>query len=106
MGLIHISITPLIFDEFTIRVGWFIGVGIMMIFLGFLNISNWRTGVNDKLVEKICVTANSIALVYSLLTITVDKDPQSFLVLGLLVYLTFSSIYFIIRNKKVYEERK
>ena len=100
LGLIHIGITPVIFDEFTMRVGWFIGVGLMMIFLSFLNIAYWRTGVNDKFVKKICLTANCIALLYSFLVVTVDKDPQSFLVIALLAYLTFSSIYLSIRNNK------
>ncbi len=100
LGGIHIGISPIIFDEFTMRVGWFIGVGLMMIFLGFLNIAYWRISVNDKLVKGICITANSIALVYSFLVVTVDKDPQSYLAVVLLAYLTFSSIYLSIRNNK------
>jgi len=93
MSLIHIGITPIIFDEFTMRVGWFIGVGLMGIFLGFLNISYWRTAGNDELIKWLCLSANIIALFYSILVITVDQDPQGFFVVALFVYLTFSSIY-------------
>ncbi len=86
ISLIHIGITPLIFDEFTIRVGWFIGAGLMGMFLGFLNISYWRTAGNDSLIKWLCLSANIIALVYSLLVMTVDQDLQGFLVVALFVY--------------------
>jgi len=58
ISLIHIGITPIIFDEFTMRVGWFIGVGLMGIFLGFLNISYWRSAGNDSLIKWLCLSAN------------------------------------------------
>ncbi len=101
MSLIKIGITPIIFDEFTMRVGWFIGVGLMGMFLGFLNISYWRTAGNDTLIKWLCLSANIIALVYILLVITVDQDPQGFLVVALFVYLTFSSFYLSSVNNRV-----
>ena len=93
ISLIHIGITPIIFDEFTMRVGWFIGVGLMGMFLGFLNISYWRSAGNDTLIKWLCLSANIIALIYIVLVSTIDQDPQSFLMVALFVYLTFSSSY-------------
>lgn len=99
MSLIHIGITPIIFNEFTMRVGWFIGVGLMGIFLGFLNISYWRTSGNDTLIKWLCLSANLITLIYSLLVITVDQDPQGIIVVALFVYLSFSSFYLSKKNR-------
>lgn len=93
MSVIHIGFTPIIFDDLSMRTGWFIGVGLMGIFLGFLNITYLRNAGNDRSVKWLCLSANIIALLYGLLVITVDQDPQGFLMAALLAYLTFSSFY-------------
>ncbi len=90
VGIIHISLTPVFFDQFTMKVGWFIGVGLMVIFLGFLNIANWRSNYNLH-IRRLCNIANTASIIYGVLNLFVDKDPQSYFVVVLVVYLTFSS---------------
>ncbi len=90
VGIVHVSLTPVFFDQFTMKVGWFIGVGLMGIFLGFLNIANWRSNY-DLHVRRLCIVANAASIVYGVMNLFVDKDPQGYLVVALFVYLTFAS---------------
>ena len=66
----------------------------MGVFLGFLNISHWRTEGKDFLLRKLCITANFTALIYGSLVITVDHDPQGFAVMVIFIYLFISSLLF------------
>lgn len=90
VGVVHVSLTPVFFDQFTMKVGWFIGVGLMGIFLGFLNIANWRSNF-DLHVRRLCIAANTASIIYGAMNLFVDKDPQGYLVVGLFIYLTIAS---------------
>lgn len=91
--MIHISLTPILFDQFSMRVMWFVGVGLMGIFLGFLNIAYWRTAGNDSIVRNLCISANCISIIFGTVYLFVDRDPQGFLVVALFIYLTFASFF-------------
>lgn len=90
-GIIHIALAFFVFDRFAMRVMWFVGVGLMAVFLGFLNIAHWRT--TDPLIRKVCILANCASVVFGALSLGVDRDPQGYFLLGLLVYCTIASIF-------------
>jgi len=88
VGVIHIALTPVFFDTFTIRVMWFIGMGMMGIFLGFLNVASWRAEGRDNIVLMLSRISNLIATAFVICYIFIDQDPQSCVVLVLFLFLT------------------
>ncbi len=62
----------------------------MGIFLGFLNIANWRSNY-DLYVKRLCIGANTVSVIYGVMNLFVDKDPQGYIVVALFGYLTFAS---------------
>lgn len=68
---------------------WFAGAGLAMIFVGFLNISLARgAGRGDRLVRALCYIANLITLVFGVLIVVVDSEPQVIFGLALIALMT------------------
>ena len=91
ISIIHISLTPVFFENITERVMDFVSRGAMGIFLGFLNIAFWRNTSKDSIINRLCVTSNFIATILFAMFLFFDRSPQAYLVVVLFVYLTLSS---------------
>ena len=91
VGVIHIAFIPVFFDTFTTRVMWFISMGMMGIFLGFLNVASWRTEGRDSIVLMLSRISNLIATAFVICYIFIDRDPQNYVVLVLFLFLTTTS---------------
>ncbi|KAA3610623.1 MAG: hypothetical protein DWQ05_21640 [Calditrichaeota bacterium] len=90
IGFVHISVTPAIFNQFTMQVGWFIGVGLLAFTLGFLNIANWRSN-DDLLIRRLTIGANMATVFWGVMNLFVDKSPQGYLIVALFTYLALAS---------------
>jgi hypothetical protein len=97
-GIIHIGRTTIVFDEIKVRVWWYIATGLLSVFIGFLNISNWRSAKDDKLVKWLCLSANFISFIFFLLALIFATLYDHFIEVAITVvlfaFLTFSSFYF------------
>jgi len=101
-GVIHIALTPVFFETFTIRVMWFISMGMMGIFLGFLNVAFWRTEGRDSVVLMLSGISNLIATAFVICYIFIDRDPQNYVVLVLFLFLTTT---FFLTTRKHFKKK-
>jgi hypothetical protein len=95
LGVVHISVTPLIFTQFSAGTLWFVSGGLMGIFLGFLNLAIIRTDGKDVIIKYLGIIANLLATIFfSVGIILVERSPQGFIGLFLIISLTTLSIKF------------
>ena len=83
IGVIHTALTPVFYHEFSPDALWFAGTGLALVFLGLLNITAER--VFEPWILNICVVANLVGCIYSILIVIVLPEIQA--VAGLLIFL-------------------
>ena len=88
VSAVHMALSSVFFETFTMRVMWFISMGMMGIFLGFLNIAFWRTEGRDRVVLMLSRISNLLATAFAFCYIFIDRDPQNYIVLVLFMFLT------------------
>ena len=74
---------------------WFAGSGIAMIAVGFLNIAMSRHAA-DLLVRILCYVINLLTVIFGLLIVTVDSEPQ--VIFGLLLMVTMTVTSFLLKE--------
>ena len=87
-GVIHSSLSFVFFNEFSMRVMWFVSQGLMGIFLGFLNLVVLRVKQLDNYTFWVTNLANILALLFVAFYLQVDKDPQGYMLAGVLILMT------------------
>lgn len=90
-GLVHVALAAVFFDTFTMRVMWYVGQGLMAVFVAFLNLvasRMVRLGTTDLVVRHLTNLANVITLVFVVVYLQVDRDPPGFVMLALIVVVT------------------
>ena len=92
LGVVHVAMTPVFFDEFAERVMWFVAQGLMGIVVGFLNIAAARAAWRDPVTTRLCHLANGLSLVFIGLYTVVDRALPSWVGIGLFVLLTISAL--------------
>ncbi len=90
IGVIHVALTPMFYPEFNLNAIWFAGTGLALIFLSFLNISAER--VPERLILNLCILANFIFLIFSMLIIIILPDVQAWITLALALFVTLGSV--------------
>ena len=90
-GVVHSSLAPVLFDEFSMQVMWFASQGLMGIFLGFLNLVVLRVKQLDNFTFWVTNLANFLALLFIAFYLQVDKDPQGYILAGLLILMTITA---------------
>ena len=103
LGVLHVSMTPVLFRRFAQDVLWFASGGLMIIFISFMNFVLMRDGGKDRIVQLLCHSANIIGLVFAstmfVLSWSRAVPPlQSFFVLFLFVVETIAA--FIIGSRQ------
>lgn len=92
LGVVHVTMTPVFFDEFVVRVMWYVAQGLMGIFVGFLNIAAVRTAWRDSVTNRLCHLANGLCLVFGLFYSMVDRALPSYIALALFAVLSTSAL--------------
>ena len=87
LGVIHIGMAPVFFDEFTMRVMWYVAQGLMGAFVAFLNIACRQLEWREPRIAALTHLANMLGLLFAILYATVDPSPPSFVGIGLFVIL-------------------
>ncbi|MBL8645295.1 MAG: hypothetical protein JNK21_15290 [Rhodospirillaceae bacterium] len=90
LSVLHIGAAPAIFSEIKSSLAWFIGVGLMGLFLAFLNFIAARS-VNDVLATRLTASANGLAVLFACGNAVTDPVPQTYVVIALFVALALSA---------------
>lgn len=91
-GALHIALTPVFFEEFAMRVMWYVAQGLLGIVMGFLNLATARTGWSDRTSALLCHTANGLGVLFVCLYATVDPTPPSYVAILLFLALFGSAL--------------
>ena len=91
-GIVHIAMAPVFFDEFAMRVMWYVAQGLMGVVVGLLNIAAVRVGWRDRVTTRLCHLANCLCLVFGVLYSTVDRALPSYVGTLLFAVLSVSAL--------------
>ena len=91
LGTVHAALTPTFYGRFSMGAMWFLGSGLTMVFLGFLNITLSRSASRDRLARILCYIANLLCTGFGFLLVTLDGEPQVIFGVVLIVLLTITA---------------
>ncbi len=80
VGIIHIVATPVWFEDFGPAVLWYVGSGLALLFLGFLNIACTRRTERDCVTYWLTIFGNGIGLLFAGTLLYFDREAMSLLV--------------------------
>lgn len=92
LGLLHVSVTFVDYDTFSLRALWFAGAGVAIILAGFLNVVLLRDAGKDKVVRSLCVLANMTFAVMFAAALFLMQQPQVFVGLTLFIIAAVTSL--------------
>jgi hypothetical protein len=90
LSVVHIAATPAIFSELKSSLAWFVGVGLMGLFLAFLNFIAARHAA-DRMITRLCLAANVLGIFFACGNIITDPAPQSYIAAGLFIGLALTA---------------
>lgn len=91
LGAVHAALTPMFYGRLSLGAMWFLGSGLTMIFLGFLNVTLGRGAGSDRLARTLCHIANLLCTIFGFLLVTLDSEPQVVIGLVLIVLMTVTA---------------
>jgi hypothetical protein len=94
LGVVHTSLTPMFYGRLSPGAMWFAGAGLAMIFVGFLNIALARVAGKDRVIAMLCYVANLTTVVFGVLIVVVDNEPQ--VIFGLILITLMSITAFLL----------
>jgi hypothetical protein len=86
LSVTHIAATPAIFSEIKSSLAWFVGVGLMGLFLAFLNFIAARHA-GERLITRLCLAANILGVVFAGGNIVTDPGPTALVAAALFLGL-------------------
>jgi hypothetical protein len=98
LGLLHVLVTFVDYDEFSLRALWFASAGVAIILAGFLNLVLLRDAGRDKIVWLLCLFTNIVFVIMFAAALYLMQQPQVFLGVALFAVTTF--IAFVIYRTK------
>lgn len=101
LGAAHALLTVPFYGQLTPRAIWFAGTGLMMVFLGLLNLIARRTA--DPGARRLCQAADLLGLGFGVLAVLAVREPQAFLGLVLLFGILAGAFGPAPRNQRVRE---
>lgn len=96
LGLLHISLAPVLFHSLTSSALWFVSGGMVIIFLSFFNFILMSDAGKQRLVRMLCYAANLVSLLFAVAMFTIESRRarpglSTWLVLALLVFETVAA---------------
>jgi hypothetical protein len=86
-GVIHVTMAPVFFEQFSMRVMWYVAQGLMGVFVAFLNFSCRRLHWREPRIAGMTHLANLLGLVFAVLYATVDPSLPSYFGIGVFALL-------------------
>ena len=96
LGVLHICVTFVDYEEFNLRALWFAGAGAAIVLAGFLNVVLLRDAGKDKVVFLLCLLTNFIFVVMFAAALFLMQQPQ--VVLGIVLFLAVCVTTFLIHR--------
>jgi hypothetical protein len=90
LGLTQLILTPIFYDALTQEAVWFLGSGLALLFLGFLNLA--RRISYHKAILVMSAIANTIGVLFIMGIVAVYTVPQSVIALFLMVSIMMATI--------------
>jgi hypothetical protein len=90
LGLTQLILTPIFYDALTQEAVWFLGSGLALLFLGFLNLA--RRISHHKAILVMSAIANMIGVLFIMGIVAVYTVPQSVIALFLMVSIMMATI--------------
>ncbi|MDZ5605695.1 hypothetical protein U2I54_00830 [Bacillus pseudomycoides] len=94
IGMIHIVVTPITYQSYTIDALWFASAGFTLIFLAFLNYVLISIREKQREIFVVCHIANILCTIFVALLLTVAFAPHIIFLFVLLVAETLLIIRF------------
>ena len=91
LGVLHIFVTFVDYDEFSLRALWFASAGIAIILAGFVNLILLRDLGKDKVVWLLCLCTNFIFAGMFAAVLFLMQQPQVFLGVALFAIASITS---------------
>jgi hypothetical protein len=103
LGILHISLTPVLFPSLTSGALWFVSGGMVIVFLSFFNFILLSDAGQQRLVRMLTHTANLAGLVFACAMLAIEwrrarPGPSSWVVLALLVFETVTAVRYSARR--------
>ena len=96
LGILHISLTPVLFRSLTQNTLWFISGGLMIVFVSFFNFILMTDSGRYRVARNLCYIANLAGLGFGVFMVIVESRraqpaPSSWFVIALLVFETIAA---------------
>lgn len=106
LGIAYIVLCPFFFPQFGLDVLWFAGTGLGFIFLGNLNLVVMLS--NRSGFYMMAITSNIMALLLSVMILSINPAAQSYLNLAIALVLAVASVneYIRLLKRMVREENQ
>lgn len=98
LGILHISMTPILFSSFTRNALWFVSGGLMIVFVSFFNLILMKDVGRERTVRILCHSANVVCLMFASAMFILDflraaPSLQSWFVLFLFLFETAAALW-------------
>lgn len=91
LGLVHIAMAPVFFDELAMRVMWCVAQGLLAVMIGIINFAAERSAWIDRPTALMCHCANGLGTLFVALYSVVDRSAPSYVAIVLLALLAVSA---------------
>lgn len=98
LGLLHVLVTFVDYDEFSLRALWFAGAGVAIILSGFINLILLRDPVGDRVIRLLCLTTNVVFVIMFCAALYLMQQPQVFI--GVALFAAATIVAFFIHKEK------
>ena len=93
LGFIHSAFTFIFYDNFNADALWFLGTGLMYIFMGLYNLAAIK--VQFKSISYMAVILNFIGTIFTIVITYILKEPQAYVALILVIFIFLGSLKMI-----------
>ena len=93
LGLLHVLMTFVDYDEFSLRALWFASAGVAIILSGFLNLILLRDGGKDRVLWLLCLLTNVVFVIMFVAALYLMQQPQVFLGVALFALATIVALF-------------
>lgn len=95
LGVVHSAFTFKLFPSFNERAMWFLSAGLLLMLLAAGNLLRIRYAAVAGGLRAVCIAANLVNLIFVIATastLTISKNPQAVVLVGLIAGMTIFSI--------------
>ncbi|MFP4025731.1 MAG: hypothetical protein ACLFVR_14505 [Thiohalospira sp.] len=96
LGTVHALFTPFFYKIINIDALWFLGTGLLYIFMGLYNLASLKVKIDS--IFNIAILLNFIASIFTIAITYILREPQSFIAMVLVIFVFLNSLLIKINN--------